>query len=218
MNMRHASFRLLFSAFSLFLLLVGGVSAFAESELQPEPVSLEATEEALEWANSATVEFPSPDARAAEKLPRRNLDRESAVELFEAVFGPTLASSSSAFEELADAKFLAPNVAVLDAPGRDRMGGPEVDPVLLESSIPLRAKNRGGQLEPVDLVLEQQEGGDLRPSNPLVPISIPAESAKGYRSPNSRLRSVSPTHQQNGVRRERGRARRSTRMSQRTPT
>jgi sugar lactone lactonase YvrE len=139
-------------------------------------------EEAIE---SPTVDMEAPaDLAAARRLPHAELDRGEALDLLESVFAPAIEQPAGIFDEMPTAKFITDNVAVMrtspEELAEDQGDGAEgVDkPVLVESTLPLRAEDESGQKAPVDLSLEKVEG-EVRPSNPIVATSIPTELHEG---------------------------------------
>jgi hypothetical protein len=121
---------------------------------------------------------PLTDPQAAEELPHSNLSRSSAEELLQEVFGDGLEGPAAFYDELDVESFRSDHVAVIapehlgDAPG------------LVSSLLPLRAVDDSGELAPVDLDLEPDEG-TLQPANPLVDVEIPTELSAGIELPEA---------------------------------
>jgi RHS repeat-associated protein len=167
----------------------------------PEPTAAvptaEQTREAL--AETTTQELgqgPETDPKVAEELPHRDLTRDEALELAEGVFGAQLEAPAGIFDELEPTKFLSDHAAVVPAStlpepagegeGGQEAGGPQErvngdQPVLVESTLPLRTENAEGEEEAVDLNLQSPEGsgGELQPLNPLSELAIPARLGEG---------------------------------------
>jgi RHS repeat-associated protein len=155
------------------------------------------TKEALQESNAEHGDQPPvTDPQVAEELPHRDLDGEEAFELTEGVFGAQLEAPAGIYDELEPEKFLSDNAAIVPAstlpepageqpgegPAYEPVGGVAGDqPVLIESSLPLRTENAEGKEEAVDLSLESPEGsgGELQPGNPLAEVAIPAHIGEG---------------------------------------
>ncbi len=137
------------------------------------------------------VTFPYTDSQAAAELPHQDLTREQANQLLTDVFGPLLETPAGIFDELAVEKFYSDNVALVsvDADGNGESGnGSEGEgAALLESTLPLRTTNEGGQAAAVDLALEHADG-ELQPQNPLVEVGLPTQLGEGLSLPESNIR------------------------------
>ncbi|HJZ38300.1 MAG TPA: hypothetical protein VJ204_18675, partial [Solirubrobacterales bacterium] len=133
------------------------------------------------------------DLHAAQTMPHRDLDAGEALALAEGVFGAALESPAGIYGELEAEKFVSDNAAIVPAstlskPAEGDTGeGPTYEPhggigpnqpVLIESTLPLRTENADGEREAVDLELEHSEG-ELQPANPLVEVGIPQELGEG---------------------------------------
>jgi sugar lactone lactonase YvrE len=171
------------------LLVAGASSALAEegsqgSQIQP---STRDYEKAAEEQNALQIEGPQTDPRAAEELPRQELGREGAQELLSSVFGEVIQESAATFDELENVThFYSDHVAVIASEDQTGISGPssELQPVLEESVLPLRAENSEGEKEAVDLELTHNEG-ELQPVNPLVEVGIPDQLGEGILLPEA---------------------------------
>jgi streptogramin lyase len=179
----------LFFLLLLALTLVAGGSAIAEPSEgsdsglpTPEDIRRE-----IESGNGNVVPAPATDLAAAESLPHADLDRQEASELLASVFPDHLQAPAGAFDELEVEKFLAPNVAVINASDADQRN---VDPgqlsgsVLLEASIPLRTEPSPSGSAAIDLTLENKDG-EVQSDNPLVAVNIPEVLGEGIELPRS---------------------------------
>lgn len=150
------------------------------------------TMEALQAAKAEHLAAaPETDPQAAEELPHRNLDGEEALELAEGVFATRLEDPAGIYDELEPEKFLSDYAAVVPAstlpesPEGETGEAPSplapVQPVFVESTLPLRTRNAEGEEEAVDLTLQSPEGsgGELQPRNPLAELAIPAHLGEG---------------------------------------
>jgi sugar lactone lactonase YvrE len=177
-------------ALTAALVVIGAGSASASSEEGP-PASLVLTprliREATESSDAQAIEAPPTDPQAAHQLPHDELGRGEALDLLSSVFGAEVESPAGIFDELEVEKFLADNAAVMPAGALDNgviSGEGEISearasqPVLVESSVPLRTEDSEGNKAPVDLSLEHSEG-ELKPANPLVEAGIPLELGEG---------------------------------------
>jgi sugar lactone lactonase YvrE len=178
-------------------------SAFADEASQAPPLgpTLQDLEDALERHGPDTVDLQPTDPQAAEELPHRDLGREEAVELTEAVFEPILRSASGLFQDLEVEKYLSNTAAVVSADAQPESlavvgggsGSEEAEPpaesggeetVLLESTVPLRTEDANGDMAPVDLELEAS-GDQLEPREPLVQVQLPQELGDGIQLPEA---------------------------------
>jgi tripartite motif-containing protein 71 len=192
--------RRMLSLFLVFLLLVGSVAVALglgttaasgdEGSGSGEPLAPTAaqTKEALESGNAAPIlAEPETDLQAAQRMPHRDLDRNEALELAEAVFQSELEGPGGIYDELEPEKFLSDNAAVVPVSALPGGSGqsegtlasehPNV-PVLVESVLPLRTENSSGEEEAVDLQLEHSEG-ELQSQNPLAEVGIPEQLGEG---------------------------------------
>lgn len=154
------------------------------------------TKEALESPTGVLEEAPETDSRAADELPHRNLERGEALELAEAVFSPELESAAGIYGELEPEKFLSNYAAVVPSSGLPEPPGQEIgepqtslppkQPVLVESTLPLRTESADGETEAVDLGLQRSEG-ELKPENPLTEVSVPAQLGEGVSLPGAEV-------------------------------
>jgi NHL repeat-containing protein len=180
-------------ALSVLLAVTGAVSASAEPDPQaPDlPTSAEVID-AIESEAPGSIEIEPTDLTAAEELPHQNLDRAGALELLQGVFESPLDATAGIFDGLEVEKFLAPNVALVQAPSPEGGGGGSADEgeladsVLLESSIPLRTESSSGDVGAVDLSLEHVDG-EIQPANALVEVGLPAELGEGIELPGADL-------------------------------
>lgn len=174
----------------VLLALVAASSAWAnggESGEEPSQSVLtpKLIQEATNPPTGVGVETPEPDLQASRELPHGELGRGEALHLLEAVFAPAVESPGGILDEMPEARFLGDRAAVM------RVGevaaateGPEIgakaalEPVLVESSVPLRTEDEDGHEAPVELGLERSEG-ELQPSNPIIPTGIPTELREG---------------------------------------
>jgi tripartite motif-containing protein 71 len=149
------------------------------------------TKEALESSATPLEDGPETDAQAAATLPHRNLSRDEALELTDAVFSSELEAPGGIFDELEPTKFLSDTAAVIpvsatpEPAGVDSGAADGLEPqakILLESSVPLRTENSEGHEEVVDLSLVRDEG-ELQPQNPLTDVGVPAELGDGISLP-----------------------------------
>jgi sugar lactone lactonase YvrE len=175
--------------FATSLLLIAGFGTTAAlADESPEQLygvrpTAEDSEEAMK--EGPALELPT-NLGAAEEMPHKNLDRGEVADLLGSVFGAELEGAAGPFAELEVDRFLSDNVAVVD-PGTLSASGEAGDsngPVLLESSIPLRAEDASGEERPLALGLEQAEG-ELQPQNPLVEVGVPTELGEGIELPEA---------------------------------
>jgi tripartite motif-containing protein 71 len=186
----------------LFLLIAGIGTGVALADESPEQIygvrpTAEDSERAMK--EGPALELPT-DLGAAEEMPHQNLDRGEALDLLNSVFGAELEGAAGPFAELEVDRFLSDNVAVVDSgtlsvssTSEDSKGeGSDSDsPVLLESTIPLRAEDASGEEQPLALGLEHTEG-ELQPENPLVEVGVPTELGEGIALPEAGI-TISPT-------------------------
>ena len=150
------------------------------------------------------------DPGAVTGVPLDNLDRDQAQALLSGVFGDVVEAPSGIYDELQEAKVLAPDVAVLPAAGSnpdaetesDQGDGAESEeaprsadeppPIsaaelaggsLIQSTVPLQVEDDAGIPVPLDLALNQTEGG-LQSIAPLVNVRIPNELGDGVELPD----------------------------------
>lgn len=145
------------------------------------------------------------DSQAAKELPHRDLDRDEASELAEAVFGDLLEGSAGPFSDLHVEKFLADNAAIVapsELEAAVTIGGRKAaeeeaeradGPLLLETTLPLRTEADSGQERVVDLDLEHDEG-ELQAANPLIEVGIPDELGEGVELPSGTLELETGAH------------------------
>jgi hypothetical protein len=105
-------------------------------------------------------------------LPRIDIGRPQALDLLNAAFSEQIEAAAGPLDSLDVDRFLSNQAAVVPAPG------PAPGKDLLQSTVPLRARNDEGILAPVDLSLENQSGA-LVPENPLAAVEIPGELGEG---------------------------------------
>ena len=158
--------------------------------MAPSPAQ---TKEALESGNATPLlEEAETDLRAAQTMPHRNLERDEALELAEAVFEPELESIGGIYQEIEPERYLSDNTAII-APSSmpEELAGPEGHDlaaqhpnagVLIESTLPLRTENATGETEAVDLGLQHSEG-ELQPQNPLAEVGLPMKLGEGISLP-----------------------------------
>lgn len=129
---------------------------------------------------------PLTNPPAADELPHDNLGRAEAANLMQDVFGPLLDMPAGIFDDLHVDRFLSDDTAVIaggtvaDLTNEGSTAEVGSNAFLLESTMPLRTENGGGEKAAVDLDLERKEQA-LEPANPLVDVSIPGELADGIR-------------------------------------
>jgi hypothetical protein len=133
------------------------------------------------------------DPGAAQELPHRDLDRDQVLALLQGVFGSALQGPAGEFDSLDVQKFLS-NTAALVLPverevagvstGGEAEGGHSSEPVLLESTVPLRVEGPYGLPQAIDLSLEQASG-QVQSAAPLVPVAIPQELGDGIELPDA---------------------------------
>jgi hypothetical protein len=180
---------------ALLILGAGVVPAIALADEVPTSPTLPADllHHAIEQPE--VEEGPLTHPLAAEELPHKDLDREEAVELTEAVFDPILEDAVGPLQDLEANKYLSDHAAIvpsasLDSPVEvngnlmDSGGGLHGENlVLLESTLPLLIDDIGGEREPVDLSLESR-GASLGPAASLVEVDLPQELGEGIRLPD----------------------------------
>ena len=179
-----------FLALCVLILAIVAASAAADDPESPEMTGLTPAlaEEAINSPKSETLETPQTDPQAAEQLPHDELDRSEASELLSSVFGSQIESLDGPLEDLQVEKFLSDNAVVVSSEellnlnsattGEDASEAPPAEPVLIDSSLPLRTEDSEGHDAPVDLSLHESEG-ELQPVNPLVDSGIPLELGSG---------------------------------------
>lgn len=180
---------------ALLVLLIGIVPAIALAD-EPSPSSPEISVDLLQEAADApsAEQGHLTDSQAANELPHRDLDREEAVELTEAVFDPILEDAVGPIQGLEVEKYLGNYAAIVpsassDAPVEVNGGSSSDQPepggeksVLMESTLPLRTEGEDENQEPVDLSLESS-GDSLEPKAALVDVELPQELGEGIRLP-----------------------------------
>jgi RHS repeat-associated protein len=167
----------------------GGTSPGPASTGQEAPLSISTggpstaqTEEFLESGKAGRLtEAPETDLHAAQVMPHRDLEGGEALELTEAVFEPELEDPGGLLGEIEPERYLSNFAAIVPISSLPESSG-EADeslaeehpntPVLVESSMPLRAEADNGEEEPVDLGLEHVEG-EIQSQNPLAEVGIP---------------------------------------------
>lgn len=139
---------------------------------------------------------PPPNSQAAEQMPHDELDRAQALTLLDSVFGAEVEEPGGLFDNLEVDQFLSDHAAVVTNPepsesatvlgedGPPPESAQAFEPILLESTLPLRTENSEGEKVPVDLSLEHSEG-ELQPTAPLVETEIPAKLEDGISLANS---------------------------------
>jgi RHS repeat-associated protein len=185
------------SAIGLGLNAAQGDESNVAGEATAAAPTTQLTEEALKAMTAEELEQgPETDPQVAEELPHRELDGEEALELAEGVFGVQLEEQTAIYDELEPEKFLSDYAAVVPAASlpaspeaagggsepAEASGAPApTQPVLVESTLPLRTENAEGKVEAVNLALESPEGsgGELQPQNPLAELTIPAHLGEG---------------------------------------
>jgi hypothetical protein len=166
--------------------LVSASAATADVDAQP-PLGILPPAALSEAVNSGqdTPGEPMTDPSAAGELPHRNLDRSQIIALLEGVFGPALESPAGEFDSLDVEEFLSDHAAVIVPAATGEADAPKApDPVLLESTIPLRVGGDGALGQAVDLSLEHS-GGQIESAVPLVPVAIPEQLSEGIELPGA---------------------------------
>lgn len=195
-------------ALAIVVVLVGAVAAGlvfrpgrAQGDESIEPTAGQTTEALGPPQVEPHEAAPVTDPQAAKELPHRNLTGEEALELAEGVFGAQLEDPAGIYDEFEPEKFVSDYAAVAPASMLPELPGGEAggsaggepqssglregigagQPVLVESTLPLRTENAEGKEEAVDLTLQSPEGsgGELQPQNPLTELSIPARLGEG---------------------------------------
>lgn len=175
----------------VLLVLVMASAAFADAA-EGEPASSEAVlspqliQQAFNSPEGPTLESPPTNLQVARQLPHNELDRGEALRLLSSVFGAAIESPAGLLDEMPPAHFLTDHAAVMpaDAVAGAFSNGEEAQPqaggqpVLIESSVPLRSEDDEGHDAPVDLSLERTEG-ELQPVNPIVDTGIPDQLGEG---------------------------------------
>ena len=170
----------------------GAEGPATEAELPPGGASPQQSWEALQSPAAVPLAPPGADATVADELPHEDLGPAEALELVEGVFPEELESTAGIYGELEPSSFLDDHAAVvpvgsLPGPGANPLGRPAPDlgpgtQTIVESALPLRTENAGGEVEAVDLTLESSEGV-LRPGNPLTEVGLPTELDEGISLP-----------------------------------
>ena len=170
----------------------GDEAADAEESLAPTAAQ---TKVFLESGKAGPLlEESETDLHAAQAMPHTDLDRGEALELAEAVFSPELESPAGIFDELEPERYVSDYGAIVSSSNLPEPSGQEIgetadgperkQPLLLESSLPLRIENASGEDEAVDLRLQRSEG-ELQPQNPLTEVGIPAQLGEGVSFPGT---------------------------------
>jgi sugar lactone lactonase YvrE len=146
------------------------------------------TEQLLESGRALPItEASETDLHAAQVMPHRDLDRGEALELAQEVFGAELEAPSSIYDNLEVDGYVSNNAAIVPISSLSEVSGDTGStlatehpnqPVLLESSLPLRTRNAEGDEEAVSLEVERSEG-ELQPKNPLTEVGIPERLGEG---------------------------------------
>jgi sugar lactone lactonase YvrE len=118
--------------------------------------------------------------QAADGLSLTSLNRTEAKEVLEGVFESQLEGAAGAIGELQPERFLAPNVAVVPAPGGGAADGS--DSALIASSIPLGTEDASGHMNPINLSLIPI-GNHISPANALETVDIPNHLQEGVSFP-----------------------------------
>lgn len=126
------------------------------------------------------------DQRAAEELPHDSLERPEVLELLEGVFSTPLEAAIGPFDELPVVAFSSSHSALLKEPtdGNESNIEPSDEPVLFESTLPIKTEDQDGDPNALDLSLEGS-GETFQPEAPLVDVEIPKDLAAGIRLPDS---------------------------------
>ena len=206
---RASSLWVLFAAAVAFALAIVPTVALADNDpaASPPPNVSAALLDAIEGGGVGPAEA-STNLQAAEELPHADLSREQAVALFEGVFSAQLEAPAGIFDDFQVARFLAPNVAVIEsdqsvAPASESGGEPQpavegehvpapaapalpadqiAGSTLLTATTPLQAPGADGEAEPLDLSLEHHDG-ELQPANPVADVGVPQELGEGISLP-----------------------------------
>ncbi|HET8956078.1 MAG TPA: hypothetical protein VFN18_10510, partial [Solirubrobacterales bacterium] len=124
---------------------------------------------------------PQTDPNAADDLPHSDLNRAEAEELLVSVFPTVTEDAAGIFSDLQIESFHSDYAAVVPPPSAGESAG------LLTSTLPLRAETADGTKRVVDLSLDQTAEGRLRPENPIVDVTLPAEVDDQFRLPEAEV-------------------------------
>jgi sugar lactone lactonase YvrE len=188
------------AALLLVVALVIASSAFGDNAEREEPGSGPAvlTPQLIQEAISsptADMSATTTDDQAARTLPHDELERGEALNLLTSVFATEVESPAGIFDNLEVEKFITDHAAVMSAgvlnagasSGEGELSPAQgAEPILVESSVPLRAEDSEGNVSPVDLSLEHRDG-ELKPANPLVDAGIPLELGEGISLANESI-------------------------------
>ena len=186
-----AAFGLLLCVCSLPMIAAGAEppQAGGGEPLGPTPAQTRAMLESGK-AGSLVAE-PETDLQAAQTLPHRDLGRDEALELAEAVFEPEIEGAGGIVASLEPEKYLSDYAAVVPVGSLNgKLSHSEEDlavehpntPVLIESTLPLRTESVSGEMQPVDLELERSEG-EIQPQNPIAEVGMPDHVGEGISLP-----------------------------------
>jgi sugar lactone lactonase YvrE len=156
-------------------------------------------QEAISSPQLSGLGAPPTDSQAAEQLPHDELGRGEALHLVSAVFGAEIEHPAGLLDQMPGAHFLSEHAAVMPADevaaalsrGEETESQAGVQPVLVESSVPLRTEDSEGTKAPVDLSLEPSEGA-LEPANPIVATSLPTALGEGIELANGSVELTFP--------------------------
>jgi len=173
--------------FSVFVGLAFAGDEEGSQEIPGSPVTADLIREAVTSPEKLGAPPTNPDA--AGRLPHKELDREGALELLDAVFGAEVEEPAGLYDSLEVDGFLSDHAAIVtnpEPPDSALVVGAEdpplesqdAEPTLVESTLPLRTEGADGEKVPVDLGLERSEG-ELQPMTPLVETEIPGELGDG---------------------------------------
>jgi sugar lactone lactonase YvrE len=165
---------------AFLVLLVVAIPALAVAD-EPVTSATIATSDLQEVDGSAGFGENLTNPQVAEELPKRNLDREAAIDLISGVFAPALSAAAGPFNGLEVERFMSDNAAVVA--DEDALVGSD-ESLLLESTLPLRVEGADGQEEVVNLDLESTPQG-LEPEAPLVELAIPSDLGEGVELPDT---------------------------------
>jgi len=115
----------------------------------------------------------SPD----DSIPTDGLSRTETLDELGQVFGDQLQQAAGPFDSLEIDKLITPFEAVVPAPPSATGKS-----YLMDSTLPLEARDDSGSRSPVDLSLQSSDQG-LEPANPLVDVNIPDRLGDGLSLP-----------------------------------
>jgi hypothetical protein len=173
-------------------MVVTALSVGTDAALGQEPLPI-VSEPTLQEVRQAEATPQQTNPEAVEDLPLHEMDRGEAADLMQGVFSSWLKAPPGIFGDLQVQKFLSDTAAVISAAEAAELTGegsaaiPGTSSMLLESTVPLRTENTSGEMETIDLGLEQT-GSGFRPANPLTEMTIPSQLGDGIELPATGVR------------------------------